>query len=228
VTACANGCHGRPDDDGNRHPIQADDRSQVCRRCEDRMLDWLEKIPQHYALLPEFIEHGSVDRNPESKSTKASVAQAPMRLDVIDLLDERRGRKWAGTAPADAKRGTLGVLADPAQRVREAKNITHPARTTVASEAATLRRHLLWVAEQDWGIDVYADLQTLHRQLADAVGDYRPRPVGICQAVTEDGDCGGPLMPSRYHVGVQCPRCGAQWSETDLQRLGLVIGGERA
>jgi hypothetical protein len=225
MTACANGCRTRPDPDGNRHPVTTEDPSLLCRHCEDRLLGWLEKIPEHYALLPEFIEHGSVERNPESKATKASVAPAPMRLDVIDLLDTRLGRKWSGTQPADDRRGVLGTLETWARLVREEKNITASQACTVAYEAATLRRHLLWVAEQDWVGELYDDIGRVHRDLADAVGDYRPRPVGVCQAVTEDGDCGGPLMPSRWSVGVACPRCGASWSEADLERLGLVIGG---
>ncbi len=227
MTACANGCKTRPDTDGNRHPVLTDDPSLLCRACEDRLLGWLEKIPQHYTLLPDFIEHGTVDRNPESKATKSSVAQAPMRLEIVDLLDERHGRRWNGTAPADDRRGVLGILESWARLVREEKNITTSETATVAYEAATLRRHLLWIAEQPWITELYDDIRDLHRQLADAVGDYRPKPVGVCGVVTEDGECGGPLMPARYAVGVHCTRCGASWTENDLERLGLVIGGRQ-
>lgn len=225
MTACILGCRTRPDPDGNRHPVQTEDPSQVCRRCEDRMLGWLEKIPEHYALLPAFLEPGSVDANPESKTTKAANPPVPVRLEVLDLLDTRHGRRWQGTQPADDRRGVLGTLESWARLVREEKNITTSQGCTVAYEAATLRRHLLWVCEQPWVTELYEDLKLLHRQLSDAVGDYRPKPVGVCQVVTEDGECQGALMPSRYAVGVHCGRCGASWSETDLERLGLVIGG---
>lgn len=219
---CANGCHSRPDADGNRHPVPTEPPSLLCRGCEDRLLSWLEKIPEHYALLPEFIEHGSVERNPESKSTKASVAAAPMRLDVIDLLDTRRGRKWHGTEVADGRRGVLGTLESWARLVREEKNITDAQTCTVAYEAATLRRHMLWIAEQPWVDELHADIKALHRDLSDAVGDYRPRPVGRCDSPTEDGSCGGPLMPSRFG-GVHCARCGEITPVDRLRFLGARL-----
>jgi hypothetical protein len=229
MNRCANGCHTRPDTDGNRRPVLAEPPSQLCRACEDRLLSWLEKIPENYLLLPAFLEPGSVDGNPESKSTKAANPPLPVRVEVLDLLDTRRGRRWLGTEAAEDRRGVLGTLESWARMVRE----EHPGglatpvdAATVAGEAAFLRRHLLWCAEQPWVDELYAEVKALHRDLADAVGDYRPRPVGRCETVTEDGDCGGTLLPSRWGMGVHCPRCGAQWTQDDLQRLGMVIGGK--
>ncbi len=227
MTACLNGCHTRPDTDGNRHPVQTEDPSLVCRACEDRLLDWLDDIPTTYLLLPAFIEPGSVDGNPESKTTKAANPPVPVRLEVLDLLDERHGRRWQGTAAADDRRGVLGTLESWARMVREERKVATPVdAATVAGEAACLRRHLLWICEQPWVTELYTDIKTLHRDLADAVGDYRPRPVGRCENITEDGDCGGPLLPSKWATGVHCVRCGAQWTESDLERLGLIIGGK--
>lgn len=227
-TRCVNGCHTRPDTDGNRHPVLTEDPSLLCRACEDRLLGWLDKIGEHYLLLPDFLTPGSVETNPESKTTKAADPPVPVRLEVLDLLDTRHGRRWLGTQAAQDRRGVLGTLESWARMVREERNLATPDdAATVIGEAAFLRRHLLWIAEQPWVDELYDDIRTLHRQLADAVGDYRPRPVGRCGVATEDGECGGALMPSRWSVGVYCGRCGASWTETDLERLGLVIGGRR-
>lgn len=229
ATRCVNGCQTRPDDDGNRHPVLTEPPSLLCRGCEDRLLGWLDTIPQHYALLPAFIEPGSVDTNPESKTTKNPNPPVPVRLEVLDLLDTRLGRRWSGTEAADDRRGTLGVLWGWARAVRE----EHPNglavprdACTVAGEAAFLRRHLLWCAEQPWVDELCDEIRNLHRDLADAVGDYRPRPVGYCDAPTEDGECKGPLLPSRFGGGVHCARCGDVTPIERLRFLGARLGEE--
>lgn len=222
VTYCVNGCTHRSDGDTIR--VQTDPPSLICRRCEDNLTDWLDRIPDTYALLPIFISHGTAERNPDTKMTKAAEAPAPMRLDVVDLLDERRGRRWLGTYPTEDRRGTLGTLESWARLVREERHIDTPASPpTVLTEARCLVRHLLWICEQQWVDELYADIKTLNRALRDTIGDYRPRPVGRCQVDQGEGDCGGPLMPATFG-GVRCARCGATWDIDALRRLGMVIG----
>ncbi len=87
---CCTG-HSRPTDDGTRIRVTADPPAYVCERCETDMRQWLRTIPESYALLPVFIEHGSAEKNPDAKAVKRTEAPAPMRLEIVDLLDERLG-----------------------------------------------------------------------------------------------------------------------------------------
>lgn len=222
---CANGCLSRPDEDGNRSPVLAEEPSRLCRGCEAAMAGWLDAIERSFALLPYLLQPGSTPPDPARKIRAGLSPPVPARLDVLDLLDSRRARNRLG-APTANRRGAVGVLASYADEVRELRRLSPQPHPSVPSEVRLLRRHLLFVTEQDWAPDCHADLRALARQLADAVGDYRPRPVGRCAVLGEEGACGGPLMPQRYTVGVRCARCGSTWSAPDLRRLGLILGSE--
>lgn len=202
-----------------------DSRAIICARCEDRLNHWLTTIPELYALLPTFIEHGTAERNPDSKATKNPYPPAPMRLDVVDLLDTRLGRKWAGTAPAHDRRGVVGTLRVHVETLIEERPLT----ATTWNDASVydccklLSRHRLWIAEQEWGPFLYDEVRSIHRQLSDAVGDYRRPPVGHCHIVPHEAEdpCGGGLFANSFG-GVRCSRCKASWDATHLRQLGLA------
>lgn len=218
---CANACTRRHGDEW--HPATTEPPSQLCSQCETRLHAWLGRIPDNYALLPTFLEHGTTERNPESKATKSATAPAPMRLDIIDLLDTRHGRRWNGLAPAHDRRGVIGTLRVHVERLMEERPLTATWDDTSVTEACKLLdRHRLWLAEQDWIDLLYEDLRQLNRELSDAVGDYRRPPVGRCHIVNDaDTECGGPLYANDYG-GVRCLRCGSTWDADHLAQLGLA------
>lgn len=215
---CAKGCKR------NGHPTQIEPPAHVCERCEDQIRRWAGEIPNLYALLPRFLEHGTIEKNPDSKATKAATAQAPMRLEIVDLLDERRGRKWLGTEPTDDHRGVYGTLTAIANEIRDGRNMATPEPNSVTGACELITTHARWLTNQDAATAVHDELKNLHRQLSDAVGVYRPKPVGRCHVVPEDAEdpCGGPLLASTYG-GVRCPKCGAVWDAEQLRLLGLAL-----
>jgi hypothetical protein len=146
-----------------------------------------------------------------------------MRLEVVDLLDERLGRKWAGLTPTGDRRGTIGTLQAWTDTIHEGRQFTTARPDTVVTHCAYLRRHLFWATEQDWISDMSGEIKNLHRALSDAAGIYRRPPVGRCHVIPEDGDkaCGGPLFASDYG-GVHCARCAASWDANHLRQLGLA------
>jgi hypothetical protein len=222
---CANGC--TRNHEGTRIPVTTQPPSLLCVRCEDNLRAWLKEIPERYALLPTFIDHGTTPKDPDHVVTRQTEAPAPMRLEIVDLLDTRRGRKWSGIAPALDRRGTLGTLHAHAQRIRDEKALASQPHPTVTTETQLIQRWLLWLTEQDWVTEPYRELRMLHRQLGDAIGEHRPRPVGTCVVDYGEGECGGPLLPSRLG-GVHCPRCDATWDIDELRRLGLILTQEPA
>lgn len=217
IRYCENGCTRRHGDE--QIPATTEAKSRLCGQCEDRLNTWLTKIPDTYALLPGFVEHGTTEPDPDKRSTKTINAAAPMRLDIIDLLDTRRGRKWQGTEPTDDRRGVLGSLQPHVDRLIEERPLTSALPAHVAGCCNLLQRHRLWLAEQDWIADLYEDIRILNRNLSNAVGDYRQKPVGHCPAVTDDSDeCGGPIFASL--TGAHCARCGGTWQADQLRLLG--------
>lgn len=229
IRYCANGCTRRDDNQRNRVQLPTDTRSNVCGRCESNLGKWLHDIPNHYAMLPRFIQHGTAEKNPDSKATKRSEAAAPMRLEVIDLLDERLGRKWSGLTPTEDRRGVIGTLQAHSERVRDERDLTLTAGTTVTEYADFLLRHLLWICEQDWAAEFTDEIKTLARSIADAAGIYRRPPVGRCHVpVDDDGTaCNGPLFASDYG-GVNCTRCASTWDAAHLRQLGLAQAAAQA
>lgn len=222
---CVNACTRKHGDEWQ--PVTTEPPSQLCARCEDRLKQWITTIPEKYALLPIFLEHGAAERNPDSKATKSATAQAPMRLDIVDLLDTRRGRHWNGTEPTTDRRGVAGILKVHIDRLIEERPLTQQSPITTISEACNLLdRHLLWLVEQDWVEYLYEDIRQLIRTLADAVGEYRQKPVGRCHLEPEGSDvaCGGPLFANTYG-GVRCARCNASWEADKLRLLGLAQAG---
>lgn len=227
IVYCANGCQRTYE--GQHIPITTTPPSQLCNHCEDNLRRYLTEIPDRYTQLALFIDPDTQPNdNPDTKKTRRQIhSPAPLRIEIVDLMDERRGRKWQGTQPTTDRRGTLGTLHAIAQEIRETRNLPKlTTRPTVAGEAALALKHLFWLAEQEWIPDTYDELRTLHRQLGDAIGEHRPRPVGTCVVANEDGECGGPLLPSRLG-GVHCPRCQSTWDIDDLHRLGLTLGQEQ-
>lgn len=220
INYCLNGCTKRHGDDW--HPATTEGPSKLCDQCENRLHTWLTKIPDIYAILPSFLEHGTTETNPGSKATKSADVPAPMRLDIVDMLDTRYGRHWNGLAPTTDRRGTIGTLKVHTDRLREERPLTGPHRDTVSEACALLDRHRLWLAEQHWVEFLYEDVRVLYRQLSDATGDYRRPPVGRCHIDTDDdGTCGGPLHANQYG-GVHCGKCGTTWDADHLRTLGLA------
>jgi hypothetical protein len=210
LSHCLNGCDSHSGD--ARSKVLCEPGKLLCPRCLDRLDTWLRQIPDAYALLPHVVEHGTVAADPGTKRTKRPDPPAPMRLEVIDLLDSRN------------QRGVLGQLQPWGDLVRDQRRLTSVCMG-VASECKLLLTHLPWIAEHDWSSDLYDEIRTLHRTLQDTVGEYRPKPVGKC-ARLEDGEvCGGALVMDRHGVGVHCLSCPARYEAShELRELGLVVG----
>lgn len=204
---CANACT-RINTDGQREPSRAE-TGQLCRSCIDRLDKWLEEIVQRYALLPEYLlPAADLDRNPESKATKQPTAPIPIRLAALDLLDERRTRKWLGTVPADERRGTLGTLMTIANKIRTRRNSTAATGSYVMTEADYLRASLEAFAELDTVIEDFRIVKRLHRELGEAIGQYPPRPVGRCTVVYDD------IPHDHEHCACACHHDDEAWCDT--------------
>lgn len=241
---CLNGCQ-RPQD-GLMTPVSCETGQQLCPACTSRLDTWLRAIPDAYALLPSVVDHGTVPSDPGTKHTKKPDAPAPMRLEVIDLLDVRPGF------------GALGILHSWAELVRDERHIpsncqcghrrpTHDRDHCTAAgcacrhydhgpwyvyaECQLLLANLAWCAGQDFAADLYDELRRLNRTLTDTVGDYRPKPVGKCAALMDRPGaplpvlCGGALVMDREGTGVHCLTCGTRHEANEgLRELGLIVG----
>lgn len=245
--SCLNGCTTRQG--GEMTPTSCESGQLLCPGCGKRLDKWLRGIPDDYALLPSVVEHGTVPADPGTKHTKRPDPPAPMRLEVIDLLDIRPGygvlaivRSWTelvrdqryDTRPCQCGHALPGHTGKCSAQGCGCQTY-RPVEPTVSRECAYLITNLPWAAGNEWIVDLYDEIRVLARTLADTVGEYRPKPVGRCAALIDlpdtgtaysiqQGVCGGALVMDREGAGVHCLRCPSKYEATlELRQLGLVV-----
>lgn len=247
---CLNGCQRGTGPE--RAPVLCEGHDLLCRDCTKRLAKWLNGLPDTFGLLLWVRHHGSVPADPGSMHTKRPDPPAPMRLEVVDLLDQRTGRgvldivhSWADAVrderrlPARCVCGhmQLGHITSTSLPWCSASMCDcteyRPGRPTVTGECHLLAANLPWVVQQPWAGDMYDELQTLHRILADAVGDIRQQPItggrhgaGCVAEAPDGGVCGGPLFQAGTGAStkVRCGRCGDTTTVERLQEMGLAVG----
>jgi len=203
----------------HREPKTAIHDTLVCPGHHRWLLDTLHDIIETTDLLPHFLEPGTAVDDGHQVKGKRVDPPAPVRLDVIALLDRRTLARHPGDLIP-----VLAILEAWATLIRDQRKIRNPRITTVTTEASTLIAHLEWATTQPWIPDLAAELRDVKSALHSAIGDHAPRPVGTCPVVHPDtGECNGKLYQDRYGgMSVTCRRCGETWGETELRRLGLM------
>ncbi len=204
----------------HRDPKTAANGTLVCPGHTRWLTESIDDVVVTYALLPHFYEPGTAIDDGQQVRGKRVDPPAPVRLDVVALLDKRTIARHPGDIVP-----VLAILEAWARLVREERQL-QPCRkqSTVTSEAGTLLAHIDWIICQPWVDDLAREIREVKSALHSAIGDHAPRPVGTCPVIHPDtGECGGKLYQDRYGgMSVTCRRCGETWGETELRRLGLM------
>jgi hypothetical protein len=204
----------------HRDPKAAVHGTLVCPGHNRWLRESIDDVVITYALLPHFYEPGTAIDDGQQVRGKRVDPPAPVRLDVVALLDKRTVAQHPGDIVP-----VLAILEAWARLIREERQL-QPCRrhATVTSEAGTLLAHIDWIICQPWVDDLAREIREVKSALHSAIGDHAPRPVGTCPVVHPDtGECGGKLYQDRYGgMSVTCRRCGETWGETELRRLGLM------
>lgn len=207
----------------HREPKLATQGRLVCVGHHRWLIETIRDVVDTCALLPHFYEPGTAVDDGQQVKGKRIDPPAPIRLDVVAILDPRTVARYPGDLVP-----VLGILESWARMVREERDLEAPkAKATVTSEACLLLNHLDWITEQPWVDELAKEMRDVKSALHSAIGDHAPRPVGTCPVVhpDEEAPCNGRLYQDRYGgMSVSCRRCGEVWGETELRRLGLVIG----
>jgi hypothetical protein len=204
----------------HREPREALTGALVCRHHHGWLRDSIDDIVITYTLLPHFYEPGTAVDDGHQVKGKRVDPPAPVRLDVVALLDRRTAYRHPGDIVP-----VLAILEAWAQLVRDERKIQPCRNTTVTSEAGLLLGHLDWIICEPFVTDFAEEIRQVKSALHSAIGDHAPRPVGTCPVVHPDNDteCGGKLYQDRYGgMSVTCRKCGETWGETELRRLGLM------
>ena len=204
-----------------------EDRRRVVAELRRSILDSLDHLPEVYALLPLFTEPGSTPPDPDGPRGKGSPKKAPVRLDVLDLLDEReKADSEAQRLDYDIDRRAgarrQGILPTLVSWLRLAEGEQYDqgmkppelAETpTVATECAWLRGQLLWVVQQVWADELAADLEQMFADCRAATGWARPDPT-LCPK------CKSLVVARSGGAWWSCTGCPETWArEAEINRF---------
>lgn len=222
------------------------DLGHSCRGHFERLGTMLREVEDQAAILSAAP---SMQQRSGPGGGAPAFTRAPARLDVLVHNDRRSvpaGERPPGPACATCWHGScidirawidaydaratdqlsiLDVLHSWARLVREERALSEPDEVTVMSERAVLTRWLEWIVEQDWIDEAYADIRNLLAQLKGVNGtaELRPKSVGLCPTLLEDGECGGRLWPDEGRGEVTCGHCGRIFDRGELRHLGEML-----
>lgn len=166
----------------------------LCLTCTEDLSFWLRSIPSLYAELGHVRLPGSVPTVGPSVRTYGAGSQAPVRLEVVDLLDRgetlRRLWEWSG----------------------EERSLD------VQAICDGFRHHLLSIVTEEWAPSFWRAMKSLCRDLGRAVGEHEEQPVGKCSKPIEGDElCRGQLFRTVDGDGVYCRRCGDKPTLTEAE-----------
>ena len=218
----------------------------LCRPHLERLGVMLREIEDECALIDARPSMAVAQGN---RGARLASQRSPGRLDAIALMDVRTTpyaprvagpacrdcthgtctvmRSWENARAANADRlvSVLGTLASWARLVREDRELAWPDRVTVMSERRTLTAQLDWIAAQAWIDEFASELKDVLAQLraVNGTNEVRPKAVGLCPTLYDDGECGGRLWPDDIRGDVGCDKCGRVFTPEELRHLGEML-----
>jgi len=144
---------------------------------------------------------------------------------------KRRGWRGAdGRIHAESQRPPLSVLAELftlARHVAEARGLDGPMRLTVADISRWLDGQLDWVTRQAGVVAFDRVLRELTSQLRPLTGEPRPKRIGNCPNVIDEGEttreCKTPLFAPLRGDEIHCRACGRRWPRDEWLSLGRTL-----
>ena len=212
---------GGKDDDGNAQPQSAGEGITVCEHHYRRYRDGIAEIVDLYALLPTMLDP-STQPDTSGVRMKRTDPPAPLRLDVVALLDPRTER-----ADDDTSMYVLGELDRACAAIRARRGIAQPdTEQPVTAVQRLLAAHAAWCAQHDWFPGLYDIVMPVVAVMRSATGMTPPKPVGRCHLPGRyDEKCGGAVHEIDGEGALECSRCRARWATPqELARFDLIHG----
>lgn len=186
MTTCAI-CTTRP-------PRPAITDSRACKVCVDDLTRMLGDLARLLPVLRSLLEPGRVVGDGRGSG---SAAPAPLRVDVLSLLDDKRNGPdtflayWAGRLDVPP---TPAALAGVLSRVVELEDL----------EAFT------------------RSLRDLHARVSLVAGEPQPAKVATCRRLVRGKECRGAIIAVPGGNEAVCSVCGDQWPRARWKFLGRI------
>lgn len=195
----------------------------LCDPCFNRLADMFSDIRIYLGMLDDVREHSvAAMHDPSMKLRSIASEQNPMNMQVLAMEDKRTTPRLVerddGSVETVGPVSISRVLSGWCQVVVEERRLSDDVHT-VERCLAVLRANVDWCAGQDWIGDMYDEVDVLHKQLGDVVGESRPKPVGRCP----EPDCDTPLFMPEENQPLVCRGCGASWDRSQWGILAAAI-----
>lgn len=191
-------CPARP-----ARPVLTD--SNACDPCVKDVEQLLKALDEQLPRLRAFVQLGATAPDDGVRSGRRADAPAPLRIDVLSLLDPRNDKS-------------------PGKILQKWANIFGTAATP-----ASLRQNLGRIVEHEQLRAFVRELRVLADEVSRACGEQGPavRRVATCRRDLPAGEgttreCGGPIMAAPDGDIAQCTRCGDKWPRDRWQLLGRL------
>jgi hypothetical protein len=192
-------CPARP-----ARPVLTD--SLACEPCVKGLEQLLKTLDEQLPRLRAFVQLGATAPDDGVRSGRRADSPAPLRIDVLSLLDPRNER-----SPGKILAKWAAVFGTPATPVG-------------------LRQAMNRIIEHDQLRAFARDLRALAVEVSQACGEQGPavRRVAACRRdlPARDGDgtreCGGPIMAAPDGDVAVCGSCGDRWPRDRWQLLGRL------
>lgn len=198
-----------------RPPRKTAAARRSCDTCLHELGTLLDELDDRLPLLPDMLIPSGV---PSSVRLARDASPAPLRVDVLALLDERGDLSVTGV---------LQPFADTLAGERRLSGQVDP--------ITSLRAHLEWISAADW-LEAFAKtLRRIAAEVCRVVGeDAKPvatcrRDVGSRVEIGSDGErvevpveCRGTITATPYSDTAVCRRCGDVWPRDRWEMLGRL------
>lgn len=212
---------------------RADDGYRTCSACLDRVRERLTEVGDRYAALNPRPGAQGDDGSPRPPGFGSRSPASDQVVAVRDWRSSRVAKVWLGgdgRVHRESERPPLSVLAELftlAQHVATARELAGPVRLTVADITRWLDGQLDWVTRQPGVVEFDQVLRELASQLRPLTGEPRPKRIGDCPNVIDEGEhtreCAAPLYAPLKGDEIRCGACGHRWPRDEWLRLGKIL-----
>jgi hypothetical protein len=174
--------------------------------------DDLAEIRDRYARL---------DVRPASGATEGSSvrsvprSKSPANDHVIGMMDARSTTSGRAYSPPATLGTWVRMLEEDTGQLAEDVTVPGLVRYLLSAHAHITR--------QPWVDEFARELSDLVAALRPVTGEPRPRWIGKCRTLLDNGECGTDLFAPRNGDTIKCAGCKRKWPRDEWLRLGTIL-----
>lgn len=209
----------------------------ICGTDKDRLVVAIDEVRDWYMLIDTDDARfpGAIGAEQSGRRSPGFGSRSPANDTVLSLTDLRS--RWdIDTGRTDGLIPPLEVIGGWAANLRDELGAQHTDRPQMSVDAAYLVRHVGHIVRQRWVVQMWLEVKATRDQLRAITGQPRPRCIGLCPNLVQDGEshqeCRARLYAPTSGDTISCRSCGRDWPRREWAFLGGLLeagtGGQAA